>query len=266
MEFITMKHSGNTGDIVAALAGIHEISNKLCKKVILYIRLNTPAHYYAGCPTHPVQKDGAEVMINRQMFDMLKPLLIAQPYIQDVKVWKGEKVIVDLDDIREVFVNMPFGAIQRWYFYSKPDMACDLSKAWLYSPRAENDKIVVNRTSRYREASISYYCLAEHEKDVVFAGTKAEHENFCEEWDLDVDYLEVNNFLELAAYIKGCRLFIGNQSMCWNLAEALKVPRIVEVCRQAPNCIPHGADAFDFLNQKGLETSLEFLNNKYKKN
>jgi ADP-heptose:LPS heptosyltransferase len=44
----------------------------------------------------------------------------------------------------------------------------------------------------------------------------------------------------MARVIRSARFFIGNQSFPFALAEALKVPRILEVCPQTPDVIPTG--------------------------
>lgn len=252
---VSFVHSGNCGDIISALAGIKTYCDKNNSQAVIYLRLNTKAFYYPGA-THPVTDNGEHVMLNEPMYDMIKPLLLSQSYVSEVKVWKGEKVTVNLDKIRgDNFVNMPFGALQKWYGYVFPDLCPDLSKAWIDTHGNEdmNDKIIINRTSRYTNPMISYYFLRDYEYKTWFAGTEKERDEFCKQWDLNLPYLRVHNFYELAQLIKGCEFFIGNQSMCYNIAEAMKVPRILEACSFAPNCIPVGEKAYDFYQQEGLE-------------
>ena len=66
-------------------------------------------------------------------------------------------------------------------------------------------------------------------------------------------WIQVNDFLELAGIIAGCKLFIGNQSFPFSIAEGLKVPRILEVYYKAANVIPEGENAHDFYFQEHLE-------------
>lgn len=261
---ITVKHLANFGDIVAVMAGLKKVSESLGKKVVFYQWLDVQAQYYQGA-VHPIKDDnGKMVCMNQTTFDMVKPLMLSQDYIEDFKVWKGERVHVDLDIIRnKLFVNLPHGAIQSWIMYAYPDMACDLSKSWIKvkPSRKYKNKIILNFTERYRNTMISYFFLKEHQEDLVFTGTEREHEVFCSLWGLSIPRIELNNFLELAQYIKGCRFFMGNQSSAWNLANAMGKARILEVCQFAPNCMPfYGEDNYGFYHQEALEYYFRLLN------
>lgn len=258
---ISFKHSGNTGDIIYAMAGIKAVCEKLDARAILYVWLDRPGFYYEGAK-HPL----GVVTMNRHMLDMLIPLLCEQDYIHDVLIYEGQKVVIDLDLIRQDFVNMPYGHIARWYFYRFPDMACDLGKAWLkpwpsgFSDLFKNT-IIVNRTSRYRNTHISYAFLRQY-PDVQFVGTKDEYENVKIEIP-NLKHLEMEHFLDLSHVIKSCKIFIGNQSMCFAIAEAIKAPRILEVCNFAPNVIPQGdGPAYDFYTQHSFEFYVEQMMNK----
>ena len=49
-----------------------------------------------------------------------------------------------------------------------------------------------------------------------------------------------NNFLEMAELIKNSKLFIGNQSSAFAIAEGLKVNRILEQSKDILNVYPLG--------------------------
>lgn len=265
-EIVTVKHSINSGDAIANLAGLQHIYNKLGKKIVFMQRLNLPGTYYSGCD-HPVKmEDGTQVTMNDKQWSLLKPLIEAQPYIERTEIWEGQKADIDLDIIRgNEYSPMPIGDLARWTWYAHPLLACDLSEKWLHVPKLQDnhwikDRIIINVTSRYRNPLINYTFLQEHADKIIFAGTKEEHTDFCNDNDIIVSYLEVNNFLELAQFINECKFFIGNQSMCWWIADALKVKRMLEVCWEAPNCPPHGADGYDFLHQDACEIYFKKLN------
>jgi hypothetical protein len=157
------------------------------------------------------------------------------------------------------YTTLPFGSINRWVWYLNPLLACDLSEQWLKVPELVNDKygikdkIIINITARYRNDLITYFFLKEYEGKLIFSGTIGEYEQFKKDYKLDLPFLEIKDFLELAKYINNCKLYIGNQSMGWHIADALKVTRLLEVCRQASNCPPNGANGYDFLQQDALE-------------
>jgi len=133
----------------------------------------------------------------------------------------------------------------------------------LFSKKLATKQIVLNFTERYRNHSINYFFLKKYQDNLIFAGTKKEHESFCINWELEMPRLEIKNFLDLAYVIRDCKFFLGCQSFCWNLAEAMKTPRILEICQYAPNCQPFiGEDSYGFLHQVGVEYYVEKLMNK----
>ncbi len=229
--------------------------------------------------------------ISPEMFAQLKTLLLSQPYIARVESWEEIwplsylnwceffkimrspsemitwhnehfKGLVDLDKIYLTPTNIPYGSIHRWPWYCYPDMACDLSQPWLLVPPADeipDDMIVVNRTLRARNESIHYRFLKDH-KNCVFVGHDDEWKTFCEDNDLDIPKVDTNNLMELAVIIRSAKFFIGNQSLCFALAEAMKVPRILETCSYLPNVIPCGEKAYDGYFQSALEYYFNLLN------
>lgn len=264
---ISFKHLANFGDIVATMCGIKSICEQLGKRADIYQWLNVEAQYYQGA-VHPVtSEEGKMVCMNKSVFEMAKPLIESQDYVNSYQEWKGEKVSVDLDIIRnKLFVNLPHGAIQTWIMLAYPDMQADISKAWIKvkaSPKYK-DKIIINFTERYRNTMISYFFLKEYQNEIVFTGTEKEHEKFCSLWGLSIPRIELNDFLELAQYIKGCRFFMGNQSSAWNLAIAMGKPSILEMCQFAPNCQPFvGTDNLGFYHQDALTHYFNYLSEKY---
>lgn len=264
METTSFLHSGTIGDIWAAIPAINEYYRQTGKKAILYLEDGHSATYYEGA-VHPTKDaEGKMVMLNLKMIEMMIPLLDAQESIAEAKVWDKEEIHVDLNLFRTTFVNLPWGCISRWQFYTYPDLACDLSKIWLTVPSTEKDfakgKIIITRSERYLNDKISYEFLKPFEDDIIFCGTMREYNNFCMGFDLNIRKLTINNFLELAQAIQQCKFHLSNQTMAAQLSAGLKTPRIVEVCEFAQNVIPVGENAYDFFHQVGLEYYFHKLN------
>jgi hypothetical protein len=265
----TFLSSGNAGDTIAAIPAMREFFRKTGIRPILYLREGVEAFYYEGA-VHPVKSEatGKNVMLNRKMIEMLIPFLKAQSFFEDVKLWEGEDVGTDLDQIRETSVGMPGLSINRWYFYVYPDLACDLTKPWLEIPPTEKNlakgKIIITRTERYLNDYISYSFLKPYEDELIFSGTMREYNNFCMSFDLNIPKLTVNNFLDLAQAIDQSRFHISNQTMANQISQGVFKPSILEVCTFAPNCIQVGEDRYDFLAQPALEYYFDLLRNKYK--
>ena len=252
----TFLHSGNAGDVLAAIPAMKTFYEKKGVKPILYLRKGVPAFYYEGA-IHPIKnEEGEAVMLNSKMIEMLIPLLKAQSFFEDVKEWEDEEISFDLDWIRETNVGMPSFSINRWYFYVFPDLACDLSKPWLEIPDSDKDlaknKIIITRTERYHN-NADYSFLKPYEDDLIFSGTMREYNVFCMNYDLNIKKLTVDNFLTLAQAIKQSRFHITNQTMANQISTGIMHPSILELCSFAPNCIPIGENRYDFLAQNALE-------------
>lgn len=270
MDFITWKHSMPAGDLLSVLPMLKQAHELTGKKSIIYQRVNLEYGdmfgAYAGANYSIRDERGTAVTMNKAVFDALVPLLRLRQYIQDFREWDGESVDYDLDVLRQQDTTMPYGSINRWGFYLFPDLACDLSKPWIeFAPYSgEPDmigKILINRTERYNNMLISYRFLRKYGDNVVFVGLPQEHEIFCRQNGLDIKRYEAENFLEIAAAMRGCSMFIGVQSACFQIAEGMKIPRILEVCKQMPNVIGSGPGFYDFLHQAALEYYVDKLFN-----
>lgn len=259
-----VKHYCNPGDVIASLVVCKKYYERTGRKIRFLQKINHRAAYYAGAVHPTVDESGANVTMNRPMFNMIKPLVESQEYIESFQPYDGEEVHIDFDTIRnKTFVNMPHGSIQAWLFYAFVDLYSDISKPWMTLKKERQqieevtkNKILLNFTERYRnpQMNIEYFFLRKYSPELIFAGTAAEHFKFCSDWGVNMPLLEVKDFLELAYAIRGARFLLSNQSMMWNLATALGTPRVLEVCPFAQNCMPfYGEDNVGYLNQEGLQ-------------
>jgi len=256
-EYITIKHSYNAGDLIALMAGAKKLHEKFGKKVIIYQVLDFPAFYYNGAISPVMDDKGYQVCMNADMFERLKPLVEFQPYIKSFLVYKGEEVNFNVDLTRDSrMIPMPAGLLHHYAFSVFPEMSCDLSKQWIFTPDEDVepiDKFIINRTQRYTNAYINYYFLKKHQSDFIFFGHETEKDIFCKSFDLDLSTIKTRNFLQLALIMKCFKGGIYNQSFLWHLADAMKLPRVLELCTQFPNTFPTGANGYAFYNQKALE-------------
>lgn len=265
-------HAVNPGDLIAAMGAIKRYYEATKRKVIVSQSISTLAAYYQGAVHPTVDETGANVCCNVPMWEMLKPLIESQEYIHSFEKYQGQKIDLDFNVIRnKTFVNLPNGPIQGWIPLAFPDLSFDLSKPWITIngkcperiSKQVKGKVIINFTERYRNTIVDYFFLKNYAPDIVFAGTEKEHYLFCSRWNLDIPKLQVNDFLELAHAMKECRFFLGNQSMCLNICEAIKVPRILEICQYAQNCIHMiGEDSYGFFHQVGVEYYWRVLYNK----
>jgi hypothetical protein len=130
----------------------------------------------------------------------------------------------------------------------------DLTKPWLknISP-VRTREIVINNTFRDRDVTLDWNVLKGLEKRSVFVGFEREYDTFRKVIGLDIPWHQTKTILEFARVIRGAKLFIGNQSLAFALAEAMKVPRIQEVHHHCPSCLPLSANARIILTEKILK-------------
>jgi hypothetical protein len=148
------------------------------------------------------------------------------------------------------------GSIPHWYFWLF-GVSSDLSQPWIEirPPSLARNKIVLARSSRYRNPSINYSFLRGM-GELDFVGTQSEFQDMLRILP-QLRHVECADFLQLARVINSARLFIGNQSLPFALAEAMKVPRIVEIYPPIPNVIPTGGQAGEAFFQANFEMLVE---------
>lgn len=243
---VTFKHSGNAGDLIYALPAMRALSKGRPAK--LFLNLGAPVNEWSA-REHPLGRFG----LNDDMAKNLKPLLEHQAWLSSVQIQQAETVDYDLDLIRHVpNIKTESGDIARWYFWVF-GVWTDLSEPWLElrpSP-APGNRIVLARSSRYRNPNLNYEFLREV-REIDFVGTRSEFDEMRRLLP-HLNYVACSDFLQLARIIKSARFFIGNQSFPYSLAEALKVPRILEVYPLYPNVASSGGQAAQAFFQPHFE-------------
>jgi hypothetical protein len=239
---ITFKHSGHSGDIIYSLAMVQRAYEVYGKKAIYYIKLDVK--------TDVKGHSMGATMVNKNTFEFLKPLLMQQPYIEDVLPYEGQQVDYDLDVFRTQHINLSANSIALWNAYSYPDIYPDISKKWLHVPETCVKCLtpIVARSLRYTNPFISYAVIG----DAYFIGMEEEYKFSKQQLNCKFEHLKVDTALGMAIFINNCPLFLGNQSMPFAIAEGLKVDRILEHYQACPNVIPVGGNAKIFHTQEQL--------------
>lgn len=263
-ETLNYRHSGNLGDLWYSLGAVKKNCERTNTKANIFLRLGVKAQYINGME-HPIyNEEGNNVMLNIYCFNMAKPLLEAQPYIASVQEYNGEKMDVNLDTFRNNSVNLSAHDIRKWYGYVFPEMMPDISQQVLfvehplfnpeYVTPMQTPYIMVNRTQRYLNDKISYRFLRYIGEfiPIIFVGAQEEMLIFQKEVP-NMTWFHATDFLHLAWWIREAKLFIGNQSMCYAIAEQMKSHRLLEVCPYIPNVITCGANGEEFITQEGFE-------------
>ena len=229
---IGYRHSGARGDVIYGLPALQKM-----ERGPLYI--NLVKDHYLG--TSITTKD----------FEEFAKLLKTQDYIDEVLPWNGEPISCNLDVFRDIPSNINHLAI---CYLRRFDIKFDLSKPWLngIEPVHKAD-IIINRSPRYH-GTLEWGRLRPLQDRCLFLGFKNEYEQFKKETGLtDIPRYTTRSYIELAQIINGAKLFIGNQSFCFALAEAMKCPRVLEVCKNCPNCDPQSDNGFIYLSDEIIQ-------------
>jgi hypothetical protein len=252
---IGFKHSGNLGDIVYSLPAMVALSERLGdRSAALYITSDKLVARADPGYWHP----GGRYMMNRALFDFIEPLLSRQSYVVRVEFLPEEQIpaaAIDFDIIRSGQLNLSAGNIKDYYFKAF-GLVADGAKPWIESPaRIESGAVdvVIGRSTRYLNQSINYSLLNELGLSMGFLGTDAEFRAFSERFHVrHLEKLPAKDASEASQWISASRLFIGNQSLFFAIAEGLKCHRILESYEPVPNVLPQGGRSGQFVTTQGL--------------
>ena len=194
--------------------------------------------------------------IDERMLNLFLPLIQKQTFISKIEKYTNQEIDIDLNLFRTLPVNICFNS-PRWYFHIT-GVQVDLSTPYLEVDEHNElkDKIIIHRTFRHRNQFINYKFLKNFD-DLYFIGTNDEYLDLKKEVPNLMIY-ECKDFLEMAQIIKSSKFFIGNQSIAYPMAEALKVPRLLEAEPFFPVVQPIGKNAYDFYYQPHFENFLRY--------
>lgn len=242
-------HSGTSGDLIYSFSLIKKLSQT--HKCNFYIGVNKKFTY------EYYKHTGDGFLISERMYNLIIPLLRRQKFFNQVKKHENETIDINLDLFRELPWNSTFNS-PRWYFHIAGEHA-DLNDSYLDVDEHASikKKIVIQRTFRHRNIYINYNFLKNYD-DPLFVGIKEEYEDLKKQVP-NLEFYDPKDFLEIAQIIKSSRFFIGNQSVCFPIAEALKVPRLLEASPDTPLVQPVGKNGFDFYFQPHFEKWFKYL-------
>ena len=219
-EVTKVFHSGDLGDVILALPSLMDKA-----PVDLYLE------------TRPWTK-----VMTKGRFETIKPLLLDQPYINDVINATPEGDYIDYSTFRNG--GCPYG----WNIANVQSMWVNKAptpyKPWITAtpdPKSKG-RVIVHRSARYRNPTFSWYNVGQAlENRMLSVGFEDEHHALEEACQRKIERVAVRDFKHLAELIVGADFFIGNQSSPLSIATGLGVKIIQETCLWIPDCIYRGA-------------------------
>lgn len=200
--------------------------------------------------------DGAFHALN-----MVGDILKLQPYIKKCMVERkipfGNFGALDLGIIRKGRVDMAKGDIvYRYHFLRRLPQYYNSESPWLVLGDYDENKysfakgkIIVFRSSRYRNTNVDFSILKKYADKCIYVGTENEYTSFKESTKCNMP-LYKGTFIDIARVMSKCAFVVGNQTFFFSLAEALKVPRICEMSSMVPDVIPRGKWGNEFIDQQ----------------
>ncbi|ROL60861.1 class I SAM-dependent methyltransferase, partial [Bacteroidetes/Chlorobi group bacterium ChocPot_Mid] len=207
---LTAHHSGAAGDIVYAIPTFKKLG---IKNIIL----------------DPSKRYGPEMSfrpwLDEKICNSLKPFLESQGY--NVIISKTDTVWdYDFDIFRNCGFNMEVMHIALMQATAM-EVDINLSEAWINieNPNPVAD-IVINWTPRWHNNNFNAWdhLLNDYsQKKIIYVGLKEDYDKFLSQYrSLDfIKFQDTENIYDMARIIAGAKIFIGNQSLAYAIAEGL---------------------------------------------
>jgi len=215
-EFIPIKYisGGMFGDFIHQLSVINETFYETGKKGILYISEIGDTFRFGLQDT----------------YNDTYSLLIQQRYISDYKIYNNETIDINLSSWR----NNPKLFHQNWYYTFKDTYQIEWGKhKWLTTEidkKFENNILINTMDYKWFHTLDFNKVFSMYGNKLLFISSDIHHYNyFKERTSLEVDFLQLNSFIELCTTINSCDLFIGCQSAPLAIAHALHKNRIGDI-------------------------------------
>ena len=110
---------------------------------------------------------------------------------------------------------------------------------------------------------MDYRILKDISNRLVYIGTQQQYLSFCIQNGFKCLFYRLNNFVQACQMMQKCAFVIGNQTFFFSLAEALKIPRILQFYRGQPDVIPHGDYANDCVDTQDFKVLLKLYMDKF---
>jgi len=242
----TFKHSGDMGDIIYSLATIKQLGGGA-----LYLDTTGGADEMS-CSRQCI--DG-KTKFNQKSFDFIKSLIEAQPYINSVNIFNGENVTHNLNNFRYKFADPNSRSKTKNLLdlhleaFGLPEW--DPNESWLVvdKPVTLSRSTIVCRSPRMQKNYPWFQTNKFKFRDkAIFIGLPKEHEIFEYTLDISIPYHPVDDALEMARVLAGCKSFVANSTFALAIAIGLgTIPIVQEVETNFPTTVFPGKKNMNYI-------------------
>ena len=245
-------HSGDLGDVIYSLPVIKALGGGVLILSSDYNKMSI--------------RDG----MSHEKSMLLKELLQGQEYLVSVENAHQRPCDIDYDlnDARQQFIDWGAGKLTEEEISTlrvrnlviNYEMLYDLKNTdrdQYYTPATTrsiiNKPIIINRTHRYNNTEFPWKEIINDFGDkIAFVGTVAEYHDFIKKFGR-VIYYPTKTYYELMEIIAGCKLYIGNQSFGYAIAESIKQNCIQETDTWVGNCQYRRYNSLIFTDGQGYD-------------
>ena len=250
------KHSGTLGDLIYSLPIVKHFGGG-----DFYLHMNqidVLSKTFYGIPAPPFHAG----RMNNKDFEFMKSFMEAQDYISKFVPMdpRTAEITHNLDKFRPLFARHPGNYVD---VYATAFGILDTQKhqdlrqtPWVSVPSSltvEGRDVAINRTTRWVPTQLSSVWKDWKDQGIdqraFFIGLKDEYEEFQKTVGWDIPYQPVKSLLEMAQYIDGANVFIGNQSVALAIAIGLGHS---DIWCEARRDLPIERNECYFPNQHGL--------------
>lgn len=182
-------------------------------------------------------------------------------YVEEADLYHDESIDYDLDRFRQNGTSRQHLAMCHWQSVGGHRSNSNIGYKWLDAPKNEIAEIVICRCARRNNPTYNkayHNTLRDIQDHCVFLGFPKEHQQFVASTGLNkIARYPTDNIIKLADTISGAKVVISNQTLGFALAEAMKIPRILEVWPKWKNCMPSSNNGHVKLNQNNIRQYLE---------
>lgn len=237
---MTFKHSGDLGDIIWSLPAIKQLGGG-----VLYLDPDGGAgdgfvNIGAVYGSSQVGRDGKDrrTRLTEETIRAIEPVLREQHYIEDVKVWTGEKVDANLNAFRAALSRLNLMQANCSAMNVPPLAPND---PWLEClDPIELDRPVIMARSLRLHCNDEFWggMTTMSQESAYFVGLEIEYQAFCQSFPhLDIPHYPTETIHDLFRVIAGADRVIANETLANVFAEGLKKEKILEVYRDSRRCV-----------------------------
>lgn len=212
----TFAHGGDVGDLIYALPTMRALGGGTLS--LCHFKVREP--------------------FSEQKANRIIPLLRLQPYLREVYFSPDPPhTTYNFNNFRKrLRPGVTLALAQSEMFGLNGGTTAD---PWITVDRpvyAGDYSVIFHRSARYQNPKFPWkQAVKQYGHKALFVGMEREWQSFTKAFG-KVEYHPTADFLELARLIAGAKLFVGNQSSPYSIAEGLKKPALLESCPKALDC------------------------------